>query len=248
VTEIERAVLNRHPYGHKESTYFGAVRSDLIDRLTPDPNRAILEIGCGAGATGDYARQQGKCGTYVGVEIFSSPAIIAEMRLDRVYTANIENFDLPEPRESFDTLIAGEVLEHLVDPWATLRRLRAYLRPGALVLASSPNVAHYSVIQMLLRGDWTLEDSGRIDRTHLRWFTPRSYGEMFRDCEFEVLSVEPLRKPGSKARLISRLSGGRLEHLFISQIIMIARNPPSPPRPSTLTRIAEEPMRREVTN
>lgn len=211
-------------YEHKEQQYFSGIRSDLIDRLAPDSNRAILEIGCGDGATGAYAKESHRCGTYVGVELVPSAAALAETRIDRVYSGNIENLDLSEPRGSFDVLIAGEVLEHLVDPWAVLRRLSAYLRPGAIVFASSPNVAHYSVILMLLKGDWTLADKGRMDRTHLRWFTPKSYAGMFEDCGFGVVSVEPLRKPSLAARLISKLSGGRLEHLFISQIVVVGRS------------------------
>ena len=113
-------------YEHKEQAYFAGQRSDLIDRLAVDRNRAILEIGCAEGSTGAYAKHAGKCGLYVGVELFPSAASVAASRIDRVYTANIESFDPPEPRESFDVLIAGEVLEHMVDPWAALRRLRSY--------------------------------------------------------------------------------------------------------------------------
>ena len=57
-------------------------------------------------------------------------ASLAKAAIDRVYNANIENFDIPEPPGSFDVLIAGEVLEHLVDPWSVLKRLRHFLRPG----------------------------------------------------------------------------------------------------------------------
>jgi hypothetical protein len=67
-------------------------------------------------------------------------------------------------------LIAGEVLEHLVDPWVALKRLRRFLRPDALAMASSPNVPHHSTIRMLLKGERTLANSGRMDRTHLRWY------------------------------------------------------------------------------
>ena len=215
-------------YNDRGPRYFSSERRDLIDRLTVDNTRSIIEIGCGDGSAGAYAKRQNKCGTYVGIEISPSAACIAELRLDRVYTNNIEHFDLPEPPGSFDVLIAGEVLEHLTDPWSVLRRLRSWLRPGALVMASSPNVAHYSVIKMLLTGDWALTDSGRMDRTHLRWFTPRSYTKMFQSCGFDVLSTEPLRQLGSKAGLISKLSGGRAEHLFVSQIVVIGKNAAEP--------------------
>lgn len=211
-------------YEGKDQRYFSGVRKDLIDRLGVDANRAILEIGCGDGSTGAYAKQQGKCGLYVGVELFPDAANVAKAVIDRVYNANIESFDIPEPPSSFDVLIAGEVLEHLVDPWVALKRLRRFLRPGALAMASSPNVAHHSTIRMLLKGEWTLANSGRMDRTHLRWFTPKSYAEMFRACGFEVVSTEPLSELGPRAKLANRLTAGRLEHLFIGQIVVVAKN------------------------
>jgi 2-polyprenyl-3-methyl-5-hydroxy-6-metoxy-1,4-benzoquinol methylase len=215
-------------YDGKDPRYFAGVRKDLIDRLDADSSRAILEIGCGDGSTGAYAKRQGRCGLYVGVELFPEAAGIAATAIDRVYNANIESFDIPEAPGSFDVLIAGEVLEHLVDPWAVLERLRTYLRPGGLAMASSPNVAHHSTIRMLLKGEWTLAESGRMDRTHLRWFTPRSYADMFRACGFEVVSTGPLSEFGPRAKLVNKLTAGRLEHLFVGQIVVVARNGASP--------------------
>src|SRR5260370_14516234 len=120
-------------YESKGREYFAGQRRDLIDRLEPNASRAILEIGCGDGWTGAYAKQEGKCGRYVGVELFSTAAKAAAEVIDQVYNANGENSDIPEPAGSFDELVASEVLEHLVEPWAVLKRLRDYLRPDAIV-------------------------------------------------------------------------------------------------------------------
>ena len=116
-------------YDAKERKYFAGIRTDLVNRLGPDPRRAILEIGCGDGSTGAYAKQQGKCGLYVGVELFPDAANLAAKAIDRVYAANIEEFELPERPASFDALIAGDVLEHLVDPWTVL--LGGFRKPRA---------------------------------------------------------------------------------------------------------------------
>ena len=122
-------------------------------------------------------------------------------------------------------LIASEVLEHLVDPWRVLSRLRVALKPGALVFASSPNIAHHSTFHMLLRGDRKLEDSGRMDRTHLRWFTPKTYEEMFQKCGYEVVSIESVAAPRLKPRLFNFVTGNRFDYLFMSQIFITARAP-----------------------
>lgn len=135
----------------------------------------------------------------------------------------MEAMELAFPPRHFDVLIASEVLEHLVDPWAMLRKLREFLKPDATVYASSPNIAHRSTLKMLLDGRWDTTDDGRMDRTHLRWFTPRTYRELFEQSGFEVLSLEPLREPGRAARLFNAVTGGRMAHLFISQMVVTAR-------------------------
>lgn len=211
-------------YSDKEATYFSGGRKDIIDSLSEDPNRKILEIGCGEGSTGAYAKKTGKCGLYVGIELFQGAADIAATRIDQVYVGDVERFELPES-VMFNALIASEVLEHLVDPWKVLQRLRLHLSSGAIVCASSPNVAHYSMVLMLLRGGWDLAERGRMDRTHLRWFTPKTYAQMFIDCGYEVVSVAALAKPGWKAKLLSNLTSGASDYLTISQVNLRAIRP-----------------------
>ena len=210
-------------YVEKAQSYFHGERRDFIDCLERSSTRQILEIGCGDGATGAYAKREGKCGRYVGIELFPEAAKIAGQFLDKVYIGNIETFEIPEECGLSDVLIASEVLEHLIDPLAVLRKLYHKLVPGALVFASSPNIAHHSTLRMLLAGGWDLADSGRMDSTHMRWFTPKTYTLMFEDSGFEVLSVRPLVPVRRKARLLNFLTGSRYQHLFVSQIVLQGR-------------------------
>src|SRR3546814_14695018 len=85
------------------------------------------------------------------------------------------------------------------------------MRPGATIHASSPNVAHHRIIGALLRGQFAYAESGAMDRTHLRWFTPQSYRSMFEEAGFETLSLNALTPPGWTAQLANRLTFGRSE-------------------------------------
>ncbi|HVB56386.1 MAG TPA: class I SAM-dependent methyltransferase [Candidatus Acidoferrales bacterium] len=205
-------------YKAKGQDYFSGVRRDYIGELPSNPKARILEIGCGAGETGLYALREGKCGTYCGVELCENVANLARGGISYVVVGNIEEVELPWPPGSFDTLILSEVLEHLVDPWSVLCKLRPLMKPGATIFASSPNISHYSVIRMLLRGEWRLADRGIMDRTHLRWFTPITYRELFESAGYRVDSAREVVPLGLKARLATACSLGRLRHLFIGQI------------------------------
>jgi 2-polyprenyl-3-methyl-5-hydroxy-6-metoxy-1,4-benzoquinol methylase len=212
-------------YADKGDEYFAGERRDIVDRLAQDPNRTILEIGCGSGATGAYARRTGKCGRYVGIEAVASAASEASKRLDEVHLADVELFEPPFGESTFDVVIAGEILEHLKDPWLVVRKYRSYLRINGIFYASSPNVAHRSTLLMLLKGGWDLEREGLMDRTHLRWFTPRTYAKLFEEAGYKVIALEPLAKASAKVSIINALTANRLSHLFIRQMLVVAQVP-----------------------
>ena len=75
-------------------------------------------------------------------------------RLDRVVHARLEDVSFADqgfrPGE-FDTVIAADILEHLVNPWELLVRLKPFLAPRAQIVASIPNVRNISVAALARR-------------------------------------------------------------------------------------------------
>jgi len=210
-------------YSLKPTQYFAGARKRFVDALPPNPSARLLEIGCGNGDTACYAKQSGKCGWSAGVELCHDAALAAANKMDHVLPGDIEQVDLPYPLLHFDVLILSEVLEHLRDPGAVLRKLRRYLAPGAWVLAGSPNVAHHSVVRMLARGRWDYTTAGILDETHLRWFTPETYRELFEQAGYRVEVVAPASPLRIKAKLFNWVTRGCFEHLLFSQIYLRAR-------------------------
>lgn len=205
-------------YSAKEGEYFSNPRHDYVAELPLDRDAKILEVGCGDGATGALALQEKKCSVYCGVELSPTAARRARGKITQVVAGDVEKLELPWSPGTFDVLILSEVLEHFVDPWAVLEKLRPLMKSGGRVLASSPNVAHYKVLLMLFRGNWVLADSGLMDRTHLRWFTPISYRELFESTGFRVDVVRELTPLTKKSCVANLLTLGFLKHLFIVQI------------------------------
>lgn len=210
-------------YSKKPANYFSGARKAFIDDLPINPQARLLEIGCGNGDTSAYAIATGKCGWCAGVEICAEPANEARQRLNEVIVGDVEDLKLPFPDEYFDILIMSEVIEHLRDPWTTLIKLRNHMKPGSLVMAGSPNVAHFSVILMLLQGRWEYTNVGIMDGTHLRWFTPSTYKKLFQDSGFEVIYVGPVSEQRRKVSLINNIFLRKIKHLFHAQIYLIAK-------------------------
>jgi SAM-dependent methyltransferase len=98
---------------------------------------------------------------------------------------------LPFAAGEFDYLVFADVLEHLVDPAAAIRRCLEYLAPGGRVIVSVPNMRFYLVLLRLLLDRWSYTDAGIRDRTHVRIFTRRSLLVLL---ESEGLEVERLER------------------------------------------------------
>jgi 2-polyprenyl-3-methyl-5-hydroxy-6-metoxy-1,4-benzoquinol methylase len=223
--ESGQATNSASAYSGKGVGYFRGARFSFVDQLPTNPAARLLEVGCATGDTGAYAKSQEKCGWCCGIELCEGPGNEAKTKLDQVLIGDIERLDLPFAPAYFDTLLLSEVLEHLSDPWAVLRKLSKLLKPGAIVLAGSPNVSHYSVILMLLKGNWEYHDAGVMDATHLRWFTPKSYRQMFEACGYSVEFVRPAIPLGRKAKLVNWLLFRNATHLLCKQIVLRARKP-----------------------
>lgn len=87
---------------------------------------SLLDIGCGTGKLGKVLKQKDR--TIYGIESFEDAAKEAEQELDHVLCGNIEQMTLPYEQEQFDCIIFGDVLEHLLDPWAVLKKVKPFLK------------------------------------------------------------------------------------------------------------------------
>lgn len=170
----------------KASEYYDNINMDLLNSIPADA-KVVLEIGCGAGRLGAAHKARNAEVRYMGVEIDAPSAAIAAGRLDMVLCGSVEALDLNFLQNGVDCIVYGDVLEHLVDPWAVVKSHRALLRDGGRMVACIPNVQHWSVLLGLLHGQWRYHTDGLLDVTHLRFFTLSSIVAMF---EAAGLSVE----------------------------------------------------------
>jgi len=159
--------------------------------LLVTPGSTVLDVGA---ADGSVARPLAARGCRVwAIELDAAAAAKARSACERVIVGDVEQLDLDAVLEEqrFDFVLLLDVLEHLRDPVALLKRLRDRLAPGGRVIASIPNVTHGAVRLSLLSGSFTYTETGLLDRTHLRLFDRRGAENLFADARLSI--VERLR-------------------------------------------------------
>jgi SAM-dependent methyltransferase len=170
-----------------EAHYNDYVATPLFDLVDGAPSR-VLELGCAGGAFGAELVRRYPGASVVGIEANRAAARRAESRLQRVICARLESLDFAQAGFSpgeFDTVVACDVLEHLVNPWQLLERIKPFLAPHAQVLASIPNVRNMAVVSpLVLEGRFDYAERGLLDITHLRFFTLRGIGRLFEDTGY----------------------------------------------------------------
>ena len=169
--------------------YRSIARRDVLSLVRSAPRR-VLDLGCGTGATGALLKETYPEAWVLGIEPHQASAREAAGRLDKVLAARLEDVDLAAEGVapgSIDLVVAADVLEHMVDPWAALRALRPFLSPGGRIVASLPNVRNLNVVMALAdKGSWRYQPEGILDVTHLRFFTRREMLAMFEDSGYRV--------------------------------------------------------------
>ena len=185
---------SRHPQGgyvfknFKYSSHYWILKKLERER---EPVR-ILDVGCAAGYLGKILREKGHHVT--GIESDAAAAQEASAYYDVFYLDDIETFTFPYRRE-FDYILFADVLEHLRDPAAVLRRSIPALKDSGKVIVSVPNVANWIIRLGLLFGNFDPTDRGILDKTHLHFFTLRTLRKMMSEVSCRVLDVTPTPVP-----------------------------------------------------
>jgi SAM-dependent methyltransferase len=101
---------------------------------------------------------------------------------------------LPFPNESFDVVVALEVLEHVIAPLSAADEVKRVLRPGGTFIVTVPNVAYWRRRLELSVGRWNPYGDGfSVSQPwrdpHIRFFTLVSLRNMLLTSGFQVAKV-----------------------------------------------------------
>lgn len=202
--------------------YYDNARREMLAFVPQDAYR-ILDIGCGSGA---FARllQESTRKEIWGIELDASAAAIATASMHKVMCGPAEQHLDALPDHYFDCIVLNDVLEHLIDPWGMLIKLKNKLSAVGVIVASIPNVRHYKNLwNLLAAGDWQYTDAGILDKTHLRFFTARTTRQLFEDQGYRIVEFQGLRGTRKfKIKLLQWLTLGRCWDIAFPQFAIVA--------------------------
>lgn len=151
------------------------------------PRTRVLDVGTASGALGKNCT--GLDLEITGLEPVASWAEEARQFYQEILITSLENAPDTFLRDH-DVIVCADILEHLPDPDVQLRRLIKLQKPKAEFLISVPNVANIWVRINLLFGKFDYTDKGILDRTHLRFFTKKSFAAFLNDAGLKPLETK----------------------------------------------------------
>lgn len=160
----------------------------MLARSTgPAKGLRLLDIGCSNGLFLDEVRRAGFA--VCGAELSPESSAFARSHFDLpVHTGNWRDANFADG--SFDVVTLFDVIEHLADPQGELRAIIRLLKPGGLLLQSTPDInglfPRLSGLVANRIGYWPHPEPP----WHLFQFSGRTLGAMTRAAGYEVTRAD----------------------------------------------------------
>jgi ubiquinone/menaquinone biosynthesis C-methylase UbiE len=208
-------------------------RHGSVDDVFQD-GELIIDLGCGDGrwldAIGSRYRKA------IGVDIVGAPnGDRSETSTGWEFIQTDLDLGLPFDDAMADAIRANQVIEHVREPAAFLTEARRVLRPGGLLVITTPNVRyvrHLVRLVVLGRGPMTSShppgESTAWDDGHLHYLTPGDLRRIARKAGFQQVRVSALVAQTGRFRPLRRVLGrlsnlGPVREFLSGNMILVAR-------------------------
>lgn len=130
------------------------------------------------------------------------------------YPVRCEDAETMDLGRRFDTIVAGEVIEHLENPGVFLRNMRRHLADHGVLILSTPNPFHAGQ-------SWRIWTHGRpaVHEGHVGWHDPVTMAQLLRRTGFEPFEAYWYQPHSAWLKTWKRL----LRPYFSSNFLILAR-------------------------
>ena len=193
--------------------------SSYISRFVEARDPVLVELGCGTGAglTRIKASLPDRSFRLLGTDISEHAVDAARAAGIQAYQVDLNTDRLPFESDSVDVLMFLEVIEHLYDSDRPMHEIRRVLKPGGLLVISTPNLASWANRLAILMGYQPFSHDVSMIRGfgrarvlqvngHLKSFTRRALLEYVQYFRLEVVE-EGVTPAGGVAGAVSAVDG-----------------------------------------
>jgi SAM-dependent methyltransferase len=123
--------VRRHPWWAARAK----LSLSLLDKHRVLAPASVMDVGCGWGVNLEMLENAGYKAT--GLDISRNILELVDNRHRQLIQADL-NQEFPENHETYDALLALDVIEHLDDDQAAVKKMAKLLRPGGIAIISVP--------------------------------------------------------------------------------------------------------------
>ncbi|HVE84614.1 MAG TPA: methyltransferase domain-containing protein [Myxococcales bacterium] len=184
-----------------------------------------VDVGCGSGALAPLLLA--RFDRYVGCDVVAYPGFPAHGQA-RFVAADLNRPPYPLEDASADAAVSVETIEHLENPRALVRELARVVRPGGVVLLTTPNqLSLLSKLTLLTRNQFNaFQEAPGLYPAHITALVEEDLRRIARECGLEEIEIRYSgsgRVPFTRAHWPFGL-GGRA---FSDNVALRARRPRS---------------------
>jgi 2-polyprenyl-3-methyl-5-hydroxy-6-metoxy-1,4-benzoquinol methylase len=171
-------------------------------------HKKVLEIGAGPGSITRALQDINQC-TLTAIEVY--PDYITKLK---EFCSNVISADLNDPQwcqevsknQSFDVIVAADVLEHLYDPLTCLKNMTTLLNDNGSIVISIPHIGHAVIFACLWDSNFEYGKWGLLDRTHIRFFCIKNIQDLIEAAHLKIIDLDFIIRSPDQTEFADRWS------------------------------------------
>lgn len=173
-----------------------AIWADIMNHIRRHYTKGdhLLEVGIGAG---DFLAVALEMGYHVqGIEIVPENAQrVADMLKIPIWNGDFLKYDIPE---KYSVIIMGDVIEHVTNPRAALKKALSILEDDGVLWLSTPNYeSSFSKLHKFTDPMW-------MTSNHITYFSYQGFKNLAKECGFTIEEYSVSRRYNGSMELIMR--------------------------------------------
>lgn len=162
------------------------------------PGSSVLECGCATGYMTKFMKEKMNCNVSI-VEIDEEAIKKAKQYASESFCGNLDEerwykfykfYDY-----NFEYILFADVLEHLRDPFTTLKLAEDLLTDDGKIIFSIPNICHNDILVRMFYDHFNYSSIGLLDNTHIHFWGGNDLASFTEQAGLEIINVQALAVP-----------------------------------------------------